>query len=104
MQLRCKGTKIKVLEEAYEAFVKMAETYAAEHHLAESDKKAVLDMIRKAYIEKKAAYLLTEKLGKMNSYLQFSWAQAVQEPKDRNERRKYNIAYVKHLKQIVAND
>lgn len=94
---------MQILEEAYESFLKIAEEYASDHNLSDSDKKELLEMIGKAYTDKKIEYFLTEKLSRLSQFMNFSFSYSIKEPKDRKGKMEYSIAYVKHLKQMVTN-
>ncbi len=99
-----KSLKMEVLEEAFNSFLDIINEYASQQSLSEEDKKQLLKLVEDAYVNKKIEYFLDERLSKFSSFLDFSYCFALKKPNSKDIKSNYSIAYVKHLKQLVANE
>ncbi len=99
-----KSLKMEVLEEAFNSFLDIINEYASQHNLSEEDKKQLFKLVEDAYVNKKIEYFLDEKLSKFSSFLDFSYCFALKKPDSKDSKSNYCVAYVKHLKQLVANE
>jgi hypothetical protein len=95
--------RINILEEAFSSFIDIVSTYASQHNLPEEDKRQLLKMITDAYVDKKLEYFLGDRLNKLGSFLNFSLDYALKNDNKSNGSN-YRIGYVKHLKQLIANE
>lgn len=63
-----KSLAIENLEEAYGLFLKAFQEYATKQNLSQKQIQEFQELIKKAYLEKKVAYFLSDKLEDYESY------------------------------------
>ncbi|GAB6010685.1 hypothetical protein [Viscerimonas tarda] len=96
--------KVKTLEEAFNSFVDIINTYASQHDLPEDDRKQLLRMVTDAYCDKKIEYFLEDRLNKFGSFLNFSLDFALKSDNSKDRIKVNRIGYIKHLQQLITNE
>jgi hypothetical protein len=104
MQSSIKKDRKSVIDETYRSFFELINDNASLNDLKKNEKDLLIQALREVYISKKAELVLNERLSKFNEFLNFSVDFALKQSSDTNTRNNYNVAYVRHLKELITNE